>query len=64
MKKFIYLALSLVSLLSFASCGDEDEKEESKVDIPEEVSSEDYATLSDLGLNYPFEGEVLKMLVL
>ncbi len=59
MKKFIYLALSLVSLLSFASCGDEDEKEESKVDIPEEVSSEDYATLSDLGLNYPFEGEVL-----
>lgn len=53
MNKFIYLALSLVSLLSFASCGDEDEKEVSKVEIPEEVSSLDYATLYELGLNYP-----------
>ena len=28
MNKFIYLALSLVSLLSFASCKDDDEKDE------------------------------------
>lgn len=54
MKKFIYLALTLASFLSFASCkDDDDEKEEPKVEIPKEVSSLDYATLYELGLNYP-----------